>query len=63
MDRTRYGGTRVSTRSYFTHHVQQMAKAATMYDARAILKRVTILKQRRVRTVTAADVAHLRDGD
>ena len=31
-------------KSYFTHHTQQIAKAAVMYDARAILKRVTVLK-------------------
>mgnify|MGYP006974839148 CR=1 FL=1 len=35
-DRTRYGRTRISTKSFFVHHTQQMAKAAVMYDARAI---------------------------
>ena len=39
--------------SFFVHHTQQMAKAAVMYDARAILKRVTVLKQQRLRTGTA----------
>ena len=34
-----------------------MAKAAVMYDARAILKRVTVLKQQRLRTGTAAHAA------
>ena len=34
-----------STKSFFTHHTQQIAKAAVVYDARAILKRVTVLKQ------------------
>ena len=37
--------TRISTKSDFTHHTQQISKAAVMYDARAILKRVTVLKQ------------------
>ena len=56
-DRTRYGRTRISTKSFFVHHTQQMAKAAVMYDARAILKRVTVLKQQRLRTGTAAHAA------
>ena len=46
IDRTRYGSTRISTKSYFTHHTQQMSKAAVMYDAKAIRKQVTYLKQR-----------------
>ena len=37
--------------------VKQMAKAAVMYDARAILKRVSVLKQQRLRTGTAAHAA------
>ena len=48
----------------FVHHTQQMAKAAVMYcnsqyDARAILKvkRVSVLKQQRLRTGTAAHAA------
>ena len=40
---TRYGTKRISTKSYFTHHTQQISKAAVMYDARAIFKRVTVL--------------------
>ena len=39
-DRTVYGTTRVSTKSFYTHHTQQM------YDAKAIRKQVTYLKQR-----------------
>ena len=54
VDRTRYGTTRISTKSYFTHRTQQIAKAAVMYDARAILKRVTVLKQTCLRAGTAA---------
>ena len=45
-DRTVYGTTRVSTKSFYTHHTQQMSKAAVMYDAKAIRKQVTYLKQR-----------------
>ena len=45
-DRTRYGSTRISTRSFYVHHMQQLAKAAVMYDAMAIRKQVTALKQR-----------------
>ena len=39
-DSTKYGTARVSPRSYFTHHTQQMSKAAVMYDAMAIRKRL-----------------------
>ena len=56
-DRTRYGRTRSSTKLFFVHHTQQMAKAAVTYDARAILKRVSVLKQQRLRTGTAAHAA------
>ena len=56
-DRTHYGRTRISTKSFFVHHMQQMAKAAVMYDARAILKRVSVLKQQCLRTGTAAHAA------
>ena len=47
VDRTRYGTTRINTKSFtsHTHHSQQIAKAAVMYDARTILERVTVLKQ------------------
>ena len=56
-DRTRYGRTRISTKSFFVHHTQQMAKAAVMYDARAILKRVSVIKQQRLCTGMAANAA------
>ena len=45
-DRTVYGTTRVSTRSFYTHHTQQMSKAAVMHDAKAIRRQVLYLKQR-----------------
>ena len=45
-DRSVYGTTRVSTRSFYTHHTQQMSKAAVMHDAKAIRRQVLYLKQR-----------------
>ena len=56
-----YASTRISTKSYFTHHTQQIAKAALMYDARANLKRVTVLKQTCLRMGTAAHAAAWSD--
>ena len=44
-DRTKYGGTRISTNSFYVHHCQMIAKAAVMWDARAIRKKITCLKQ------------------
>ena len=44
-DRTVYGSTRVSTKSFYSHHTQQMSKAAVMYDAKAIRMQITYLKQ------------------
>ena len=41
-----YGTTRVSTKSFYTHHTQQMSKAVVVHDAKAIRKQVTYLKQR-----------------
>ena len=35
-DRTRYGRTRASTRSFVTHHLQQLSKAAVMHNAENI---------------------------
>ena len=45
-DRTRYGPHRGSTRSFYTHHVQQMSKAAVIFDAKAIGKQIRKLKMR-----------------
>ena len=44
-DRTKYGGTRISTKSFYMHHSQMLSKAAVMHDAKAIRKRITCLKQ------------------
>ena len=45
-DRTRYGATRASTKSFLQHHMQQVSKAAVIYDAMAIRKQITGMKQR-----------------
>ena len=54
IDRTKYGSTRVSPRSFLTHHLQQLSKAAVIFDAMAIHKQITSLKQR---SCGAADAA------
>ena len=46
IDRTRYGSARASTTSFYVHHLRQISKAAVMYDAMAIRKQITNLKQR-----------------
>ena len=53
VDRTRYGTTRVSTRSHYVHHMQQIVKAAVEHDAMAIRKQIISLKQR-----VCANAAH-----
>ena len=45
MDRTQYGDTRISTKSFYVHHAQMLSKAAVMHDAKAIRRRITVLKQ------------------
>ena len=54
IDRTRYGSLRVSTRSFYAYHLQQISKAAVMYDARAIRKEVLALKQKAFKAAHAA---------
>ena len=46
IDRTKYGETRASTKSYYVHHMQRISKAAVYFDARAIRKRVVAAKQK-----------------
>ena len=48
VDRTNYGRTRVSARSYEEHHTQRISLAAVMYDAMAIRKRLLSKKQTRM---------------
>ena len=45
-DRTVYGSTRISTRSYLTHHTQRIVKGVVMYDALNIIQQVGCVKQR-----------------
>ena len=44
-DCTRYGQTRASPLGFYTHHMQQLSRAVVMYDARALAKQITCLKQ------------------
>ena len=46
IDRTKYGSARDSPREYYTHHTQQISKAAVVYDAMAIRKQILALRQR-----------------
>ena len=45
-DRTRYGTTRISTKSFYmyTHHEQMLVKLAVVYDALAINKQIMSAK-------------------
>ena len=44
--RTRYSRARAGTKSYLQHHLRRVSKAAVIYDAMAIRKQITCLKQR-----------------
>ena len=46
QDRTRYSRARAGTKSYLQHHLRRVSKAAVIYDAMAIRKQITCLKQR-----------------
>ena len=54
FERTKYGTTRLSTKSYITHHLQQISKAAVVHDARAIRVQIGCLKQRALERAGAA---------
>ena len=45
-DRTKYGSSRASTRSFYVHHMQQVSKAAVITDAAAIGRQITSLNQK-----------------
>ena len=45
VDRTVYGCTRISTRSFYVHHKQRISLAAVKFDAMAIRKRLLSKKQ------------------
>ena len=53
-DRTKYGSARASPRVFRIYHLQQISKAAVVYDARAILKQVTCTKQRAIDAAAGA---------
>ena len=40
------GSTRSSPKSFYTHHSQQISKAAVVFDAMAIRKQIISLRQR-----------------
>ena len=44
-DRTRYSKARSGTKSFLTHHLRRVSKAAVVHDAMAIRKQITCLKQ------------------
>ena len=56
-DRTAYGTARGSTKSFLTHHMQQISRAAAMYDAMAILKALTGKKQEMCKSAQAGCAA------
>lgn len=45
-DRSSYGSTRISPRSFLTHHTQQIVKGVVMYDALNIMQQIGCAKQR-----------------
>ena len=61
-NRTTYGETRISTKSFYVHHSQMLSKAAVMHDAKAIRKQITCLKQRVCAAAHAADGGGLTVG-
>ena len=53
-DRTVYGTTRISTRSFYTHHAQRIVKAVVHYDALNIIEQIDWLPQGTWRSVRVA---------
>ena len=56
VDRTRYGSVRMSPKSYFVHHTQQLSKAAVVGEGASIRRRIDVLKQKACKAI-AADAA------
>ena len=46
-DRTRYSKARSGTKSFLTHHLRRVSKAAVVHDAMAIRKQITASSSRR----------------
>ena len=45
-DGTKYGTSRTSAKSFFVHHIEQIAVAAVQFDAKAIRKALRAKKQK-----------------
>ena len=45
VDYTAYGRTRISSCSFYTHHIQQLGKAAIVGDSRQVRRSITMIKQ------------------
>ena len=56
-DGTKYGKSRTSAKSFFVHHVERMALAANVFDAKAIRKSMRSQKQRQLAGGCAAGTA------
>ena len=52
VDRTRYGSTRTSIKSFYTHHAQMLSKAAVIYDAQAINTHIVHKRQKLINNTT-----------
>ena len=48
-DGTKYGRSRISAKSFFVHHTQQLSAAAQVGDAKAIRRKITELKMRLIK--------------
>ena len=46
VDRTKYGTLRISPRSFYTHHAQQISKAAALGAAKHLREQLTTVKQK-----------------
>ena len=57
VDRTRYGKARLSPRSYFVHHTQQISLAAILGDAEGVLRQVDYMKQQEIGRASDGDGA------
>ena len=53
-DNTHYGRSRLSAKSFYTHWLQQCARAVTQENARHMLREIDALKQKAVRVAVAA---------
>ena len=46
MDRTKYGASRISPRSYLTHHTQRIAAGVVRANVKNMRDQIACLKQR-----------------